>query len=736
MSRPLLLFCATALSATLSAPCLAFGQAAPEGAASPAIPSPRTTTVTVTGGASVAEVVVTAARLDQARASIQPQIGASVYSITDAAIKAMPGGENAQLDQVILQAPGVVEDSFGQVHVRGEHNGLQYRLNGVILPEGLSVFGQTLDPHLASRIDLITGALPAQYGLRTAGIVDIATKSGIRNGGSVSLYGGSHGEINPSAEDHGSAGPFSWFVSASYLQDNIGIESPTPSANPVHDHTRQLHAFTYLEYILDPSNRLAFFAGTSDERFQIPNQVGLAPQLGLSVGDPTGAPTPFVSQNLNETQAENTQFAALSWLHDAGAVTTQVSLLARYSTLHFTPDPLGDLLFNGIAQNARKSDAAAGVQAEGVWRASAAHTLRGGIIVEAERAVSDTASAVLALGPDGQQIGGPPFRAISIVDDSAKTVATFSAYVQDEWKIADPLTLNYGLRFDQFDGYRRENQLSPRVNLVYKPWASTTLHAGFARYFSPPPSELVAVESVAKFVGTTGAAQAGADTTPYSERANYFDVGVSQVVAHHLTLGVDTYYKQAKNLVDEGQFGAPIILTPFNYAVARQYGAEFSASYALGRFTAYANFAAQSAKGKNIISSQFRFDPAALSYIASHYIDLDHSSSYTASGGFSYNFPWLRVGGDVLYGSGLRADKTLASGEVVPNGAVLPGHFQVNLTLSHRFQRTPGGPFVARLDVINAADRVIQLRNGSGIGVFAPQYGPRRGLFAGLTKEF
>jgi hypothetical protein len=87
---------------------------------------------------------------------------------------------------VIMQAPEVAQDSFGQFHIRGEHNGLQYRLNGIILPEGISVFGQSLDARFISSMSLITGALPAEYGLRTAGIIDLTTKSGlIDSGGSL-----------------------------------------------------------------------------------------------------------------------------------------------------------------------------------------------------------------------------------------------------------------------------------------------------------------------------------------------------------------------------------------------------------------------------------------------------------------------------------------------------------------------------------------------------------------------
>ncbi len=88
------------------------------------------------------DIVITAQRLDQARSGIQTQVGASTYTITSEAIAAQPGGENSLFNQVILQAPGVAQDSFGQLHVRGEHNGLQYRLNGIIIPKASPFSGR------------------------------------------------------------------------------------------------------------------------------------------------------------------------------------------------------------------------------------------------------------------------------------------------------------------------------------------------------------------------------------------------------------------------------------------------------------------------------------------------------------------------------------------------------------------------------------------------------------------
>jgi hypothetical protein len=93
-------------------------------------------TPTDTSSSTPSDIVVTAKRLDTARAHIQPSLGASNYEITSETIKALPGGENQQFNQILLQAPGIVQDGFGQFHVRDDHNGLQYRINGTILPEG------------------------------------------------------------------------------------------------------------------------------------------------------------------------------------------------------------------------------------------------------------------------------------------------------------------------------------------------------------------------------------------------------------------------------------------------------------------------------------------------------------------------------------------------------------------------------------------------------------------------
>jgi hypothetical protein len=678
-------------------------------------------------------IEVTARRLNEARTGIETQLGASVYTIDSAAIAAMPSGDNSLLNQVIMQAPEVAQDSFGQFHVRGEHNGLQYRLNGIVLPEGISVFGQSLDPRLISSMQLITGALPAEYGLRTAGIIDLTTKSGALDpGGSVSIYGGSRGTIEPSINYGGSSGRYHYFISADALTNDLGIESPDGSPTPLHDRTKQNHEFGYLEDVLDSSNRLSLILSASSGAFQIPDLHNAQAGLGLTVNGQTN----YSSAALNENQREQTQFGIVSWQHSSGPLDLQTSITARQSTLQFTPDPLGDLLYNGISQSAYKRNRAYDWQTDGAYQIAADHTLRAGLFVQSDTSTSLTSSEVLALYPGGPLVGQPLSDSPeTIIDNGSKTEHIESLYLQDEWRWTQTLTVNYGLRFDTFSAYTSATQLSPRLNMVWKAAQGTTVHAGYARYLSPPPFELVGSETVSKFDNTTAAPAVTAADTPKAERANYTDIGVLQVVNRQLSLGLDSYFKLSTNLIDEGQFGAPIILTPFNYAAGRQYGVEATANYATEALSMYANLAWQTAMGREINSAQFNFAADDLTYIANNYIHLDHEQKVTASGGAAYRWGDNRVSTDFILGSGLRADLSLPDGSTIPNGARLPYYTQVNAGVSHVYHLAGAGTLTARFDVVNLFDRAYEIRNGTGVGVGAPQYGPRRGFFFGLSKS-
>ncbi|HTH61895.1 MAG TPA: TonB-dependent receptor [Paraburkholderia sp.] len=670
---------------------------------------------------STLDVTVNAQRLDRARNGLLPEVGASVYRITQADIDASPQGANTPLNQVLLQAPGVVNDSYGQLHVRGDHADLQYRLNGIIIPEPISGFGQSLDARIVDQLNLVTGALPAQYGDRTAGIVDIRTKTGdTGDGGTIDVYGGSHQTIQTSADVFGSSGPFSYYFSGSLGENNLGIEAPTSDGSPLHDHTRQGNGFGYMSYLLNPLTRVSVMFGTASNQFEIPNTPGLTPVYTVN------GQSSFNSADLNETQSELNNFAVVALQGtNGGALDYQVAFFTRYTRTQFNPDPVGDLVFNGVASEDFHSNQANGVQSDFTWRLNDSHTVRAGFMVEQEHAVFDDSVSVLPVDANGNQTSDQPF---TIQDANSQTGYLYSLYVQDEWKFAPKLTLNYGLRYDRMDEYVQAGQLSPRIGLVYQPTNATTLHAGYARYFTPPAFELVSDATISKFNGTTNQSPTSQNDPVQPERADYFDIGITQRLTPALTVGLDAYYKRATDLLDEGQFGSALIYTPFNYQHGRVYGVEFTSSYHQDNVSAYVNVAFSRAQGTNVVSAQFNFDPAELAYIANHWVSLDHDQRITASFGGSYTLGMTTFTADAIVGSGLRSG--------FANTDSLPWYAQINLGVIQHFNEPYAGKFDARLVLVNAFDRDYELRDGSGIGVGAPQYGPQRAIYAGLTKHF
>jgi hypothetical protein len=683
------------------------------------------------------DTVVVSAEMDETRGLIEPSLGATSFVISDQQLLNLPQGENAPFNQVLLRAPGVAEDSAanGDLHVRGEHANLQYRINGVLLPEGISGFGLELDPRFMQSLQLITGSLPAQYGFRTAGVVDIETKSGgFEDAGEASLYAGSFGTLRPSTEVGGTVGKLSYFADASVDHNDIGIENPTSSREPVHDQTSQYKAFTYLSYILNSSNRLSFMGSASYSQFQVPDTPGLP--AGTAPDGTPWLPGAFSSSGLNEGQVEQNTYGVATLQTAVGGLNAQVSAFARQSSVHFIPDPVGDLYFNGVSSDVRRTLTSVGVEGNGSYDLGDHHTLRAGFSFLDESVNDDSTTTVFPV--DGA--GDPTGPAFPIAGAGVLHGVFAGGYLQDEWRPLKGVTLNAGTRLDEYDAsFDREGQLSPRVNLIVDATATTTLHAGYSRYFTPPPVENVSGSTVASFDGTSNASATSQDDPVRSERADYLDAGVTQKIGP-FQLGLDGYYKRARNQLDDGLFGQTLILSAFNYARGEVYGIEFSGSFSKGGFSSYLNLAHSVAKGEDWNSAQFLFNTDDLAYVKDHWIFLDHDQALSASFGSSY--VWKEHRGDTrlyvdaIYGTGLRTDLVEPDDSVIPNGGTVPAYTTVSLGAEQTFKAGGHRLWTVRADIVNLADSAYELRNGSGVGVNAAQYGMRRGVFGTVAYSY
>ncbi len=706
---------------------------------------------------SLEEVVVISKR--QSLNDISDKTGGSLFHFSAKDIDQLPQGDNTPLNQVLLQAPGVVQDSYGQVHVRGDHANLQYQINGVVLPQGLFGFGNNLDTRFAQTVDLLDGALPAQYGLHTAGIVEITTKDDLNEEGSVTLYGGSYHTFNPSFQYGDSKEDLSYFLTGSFLTDSIGIENPAPSANPTHDKTRQSKGFGLFSYKPDASTKYSLMVGTYTGAFQIPTLSGVqgggtnlqnpyyssitnsnSSPLAPRITNPypqnllfTNPPIYGDSSLVNDQQFEQNQYAVLTLqrlINDQYSY--QSSIYSNYSTTHYIPDAAGNLYFSGSSADVFKKSLKTGLQSDYTFKLNDNHTVKTGFISSTENNATTNSSLVYSIPNPSQDEGGgkalangSPF----VVSDNNTKNGNYSVglYVQDSWQITSKLTTNYGLRYDYFNAFVAGNQLSPRLGFVFKESESTTMHAGYSHYFTPPPNELVSTSIQSLFANTTLAAT-GTNNSVKPEVGDYYDIGFSKRITKSYTLSADTFLKNTQNLIDEGQFSPAPILTPYNYQYGKIYGAELSNSFKSGKLSAYLNLTYNVSLGKNIISSQYLFSQQTLQYSSANWLNVDHGQTRTISGGASYLLNETRFNVSMIYGGGLRSG--------FANTELLPSYTVLNLGATRTITTSGLGPIEYRFSINNVFDHGYEIRDGSGVGVFAPQYGQRRAFYTGLTKRF
>jgi outer membrane receptor protein involved in Fe transport len=709
----------TPLAGAIALACAAAAQAQQAPAASAA---PDTTMVQVaTAAPQTVEITGARAHLDAARNTLSPDTGSTTYRFDSSDIAQLPLGDATPLNQLVLRTPGAVQDSYGELHVRGDHGNLQYRINGVVIPEAISGFGQALDTRFASQVNVFTGALPAQYGYRTAEVIDIRTKGdAVDKTGSLDFTFGSHAHREAGLSVSGSSGAWSYFGVGSYLQDDLGIENPTPSTTALHDVTHQGKGFGMLSYVIDDNHRISLMAGASNNRFEIPDVPGESPSFTLS------GTTPPASDQLDARQRERNDFEVLAYQGTSEAFDYQLAVFHRLTDVHYQPDPVGDLTYNGVASDVLRRNLASGLQTDVAWRLNPQHTLRTGVFLQHERATVDNTSQVFPADASGNQTGTTP---LTIVDNGGLGGNLQGVYLQDEYKPTQALTVNYGLRYDHVTTVGDESQWSPRLGLVYQLGPDTRIHGGYARYFTPPPTEKIDTTSVGNFQGTTNALPSDANTAVKSERSNYYDLGIAHDLGKHVTLSADAYYRDVRHLQDEGQFGNALIFSAFNYQRGRIGGLELAGTYKDERWSAYANLAFSRAMGEGIETGQFNFDPDELAYIQQHWVHLDHDQTVAVSTGASYKLAdGTQLGLDALYGSGLRNG--------FANTGHLPSYTTVDANAARSFSAGAFGKIEARLTLENVFDRVYLLRDGSGIGVGAPQYGARRGAFLSLSKPF
>ncbi|HEV8540403.1 MAG TPA: TonB-dependent receptor [Nitrospiraceae bacterium] len=667
---------------------------------------------------------------------IQYKASSETYSLSRKEIEQLPRGNNNDVNEVLATIPGAAVNALKQTHIRQEHSNLQFRIDGVPIPDTVTTaFADLITPRTWERADFILGGLEAQYGNRTAAVIDITSKSGTKPGfGSLQMFGGSNETVNPSFEYGGKIGEkFRYYVLNSYLTTNRGIEPPTLGKSVFHDQSERNQTYLRGDYQLDNTNNFTWLFLNSVAKYQIPTLPGLTPDptvVGLiQAQDPTY--TPVASQAVDQNQYENNQYGHMVWRRDVDA--SQFFSLAGYfrqTRATFKTDPFNVLSYTSdpaepfSASSQDREAYSLGVRLDYTNKVNSEHLLKYGFQIDRTQAVNKT--RISAFARDG--VGNPTGPVIAINGDRRIIGWREELWVQDQYTPNDKLTFNLGLRFDYIQALTDSWQISPRVGVTYKAAESDVFHAYYGRLFTPPNLESVAF-LVPQTVGTTAEPENLTTATPKPERSHYFEVGWYHAFGQKATLQVAAYYKLNENMSDAGQFGSTPLLNYFAFNTGWQRGIDGILKVNFTEnLTGRANVAWGQSKGYGLQSGHFLLEQAEINDINSPGgVFADHMQSVTSSAVLTYRFLERNtVSGQMLYASGLRT----ADPGGKTNSTHMPSYTTYNASLTHEIPITKTQKFQLGFDVINLFDQGYFYNSSEGsIGLGIAHAGMPRSYF-------
>lgn len=651
---------------------------------------------------------------------IQHHASSETFSVSRKDIEELPRGNNIDLNQVLLTLPSAADGGLGQVHIRQEHAGLQFRIDGVPIPDTVSsVFSDILSPRTWERADIILGGPEAQYGNRTAAVLDVTTKSGTAPAfGSVQFFGGSNETINPSLEYGGTVGEvFRFYVQNSFISTNRGLNPPTLGKTIFHAQSTRNQTFLRGDWQVNNQNNVTWLFLNSIAKFQIPTSPDSTANqnlVGLIQAQEPGF-TPVRSQDIDENQKENNQYSHFVWRHDLSPQRFfSFAGYFRHTRATFSTDPLNVLAYTQdpdepfSAGSQDRFTYSGGMRFDYTQRLNPDHLIKAGFQIDRTQAINKTQLSVFLRDGMGDPTGGIESR-----NADNRTIGWREEFwVQDQWTPWDKWTLNLGVRFDQIQALTNDRQISPRLGVTYAMTPNHVFHVFYGRLFTPPNLEAVQFAQL-NTVGTTAEPENLTNRTVKPERAHYFEVGSAHSLGDSVEVELTGFYKLSKNLSDAGQFGTTPLLNYFAFERGWQRGVDFSIKAKFSeKLYGRGNVAWGQCRGKKLQSGHFLLHQDEINDInSSSGVFCDHMQLVTSSAVLTYHpFKHTTVTGQMLFGSGLR---TANPGEKT-NSNHSASHTTYNFSIDQAISLWDNYKAVLGFDVINVLDQQVFLNSGEG----------------------
>jgi outer membrane receptor protein involved in Fe transport len=582
--------------------------------------------------------------------------------VSRAEITQTPGADRTNsLAMITNFTPGatVVHD---QLHVRGGHQ-VTWAIDGVPVPNTniASNVGPQFDPKDIDYVEEQRGSFSAEFGDRTYGVFNVATRTGFertRQGELVTSFGNYNTTDNQlSFGDHSDRSAY--YFSFNGNRSDHGLATPD-SAN-LHNLGAGGGVFTSLIFNTTANDQLRFVGSARTDRYQVPTD-----QNGQDLG-------------IRDREREQDAFGSFSWVHTAGpGIVFTLSPSYHFNRAAF--EGLGDTADRVVTTDNRATFYVGGQASLGIVRGR--HNAKIGVYGFGQH--DNTLVGLTGTSIDPADPAAIPV-AVSVPLTRQKVNGDLEAlFIEDQFKAFSWLTINAGVRFTRFAGLITETAGSPRLGVAIQiPRLKWVLRGSYGRFYQAPPldtvsSDILSVSPTQAFLPMRG------------ERDEQREIGIT-IPIRGWAFEVDNFRTGAHNYFDHDAIANSSLFFPLTIEGARITGTEVTvrAPRLFKKLDVHMVYSHQSAEGSGAVTGGLTdFTPPAAGLFF-----LDHDQRNTLSTGFSASLPYKSwISGNLAYGSGfLNAD----------GPAHLPGYATVDVALGKSF----GESWSAKITGTNLANK-------------------------------
>jgi hypothetical protein len=472
---------------------------------------------------------------------------------------------------------GTASDANGFFHPLGDHAQVTFVIDGQPISDQQSkVFSTQIPANAIQSMELITGAPDAQYGDKSSLVVNAVTRSGLgsRPMGSFETYWGSFGTYGENATFSFGTPKFGNFIALDSVRTGHFLD--TPEFLPIHDIGNNETIFDRMDWLASARDSLHLNIFTARNWFQVPNDYdqlsqdqkqrvltwSLAPGYQHTFGSTTLLTVnPFVRRDqvdyypsdnpLNDTPATISQQRFLTnYGAKVDVATSHKNHNIRIGT-QIMDTALSERFFLGITSPSFNpvclTASGSPLGLPGITNPSQCSTINPTYV--------GNPNLLPGLVPYDLTRGGSYFNFYG-----SNNITEIAFYATDTIKLGE-LTIDAGLRDDEYIGLVTRNDLQPRLGLAYHfPKSDTVLRAAYSRTDETPFNENLLLSSATGSGGLASNIFGARASVPLEPGVrNQFNAGLQQRIGKYLVFDGDYFWKYTHNGYDfDLLFNTPI----------------------------------------------------------------------------------------------------------------------------------------------------------------------------------